>query len=117
MHLFLTNKTVHTIGQSWLQLVWVNDPLSTKQFISVSPNPMNTAATFGIKGIEIQSKGLLSERRGHFELFDPIGRRVRVLSFDGNQFELERAGLSAGIYLFRISINGQFIGTGKVAIQ
>jgi N-acetylneuraminic acid mutarotase len=51
-------------------------------------------------------------------LYDISGKEVRVESFSsGNQFTIERQDLSVGTYMYSLTSNSDFIGSGKIIFQ
>ena len=78
--------------------------------ISISPNPFNSIATVRIDNYEGDAPIL-------FELYNSLGERVQSLQTTESQFELQRNKLSAGIYMYRATVDNQSLGSGKVIID
>jgi hypothetical protein len=45
------------------------------------------------------------------------GRLAWQQKFNGNEFELKRNNLNAGIYFYKISENGNAINSGKIIVN
>lgn len=75
--------------------------------VSVSPNPVSAGGTLSLRGTDLGS-GSLS-----LQLYDAAGRRVkhtdRIAVTGKWSEELDIAGLSAGIYTLRISLDGRSV--------
>lgn len=78
--------------------------------VSIYPNPMRDKAYVELEGIP-PSSGMLT-----FTLFDQLGRVVKQLTFQNFSFVVDREGLPAGIYVFRMEYEGDIIGSGKVCV-
>ena len=104
----ITNETLHTLGEDFIQ---VNSVTTFLQNVSVNvyPNPFAEMAQFEIKGIESASF--------YFSLFDINGRLVRQEKFNGNNYQFNRNGLSAGFYFFEISKQEGLVSSGKLVIK
>lgn len=78
--------------------------------ISVFPNPFGETTSLFVQS---STTGNFS-----FELFDVNGKMVRSQTGAFNQqMPLEKNNLSAGVYLYRITQNGELVGTGKLVVQ
>ena len=79
--------------------------------ISLSPNPFSTETTISVQNskFEVQS----------FILYDVFGRAVKTLNFEhgAHNFKLERGNLGSGIYFYKVSGDGNVLGTGKVIVE
>ena len=75
--------------------------------IRVYPNPFNESTTVLVAG---------QVKAGYLEVCDVFGKPVaRYEPSDLNLFEIERAGLAAGVYMIRAFDNkGHLIGNGKI---
>lgn len=104
----ITNQTWHTIGENFVDIVAVNDPKNLFGNLRVYPNPASETVFF-----ELSEPG--SNLR--FELTNTTGRLVRTADFSGKVFRLERAGLPAGVYLFRMRAENGAVVTGKVMMR
>lgn len=104
----ITNTTFHTIGEDFI-LVEVGTVRVPDLDVQVYPNPFREATLIYIDG---EMAALPT-----FQLFDSMGRAVRSGSFTGNQYQLERGGLSQGIYFYHILLDGKVLNQGKVIIQ
>jgi len=102
----VTNTTFHTIGEL---VVNIDEPeRGAKPRWKVFANPVKASATFQAIGV------IAGEKR--FELFDAAGRKVRAESFAGQEFLFQRAGLSGGLYFFRITDEQGKSSSGKIII-
>lgn len=107
----ITNIAQHTIGKPILLSTLSEHINSPKITVQVVPNPFSTQTV-----VKISENTPLSIK-GIFELFDTNGRLVRTENYSKNEFILERQGLPAGIYFYKIkTVDGQF-KAGKIVIQ
>jgi hypothetical protein len=103
----ITNMAWHTIGKPFVT-VDVDAPLDPGLSVEVMPNPFGDRATIRLEGREIG--------KGMFTLIDAQGRSVRNQQFAGNQFQVERNDLKAGLYFFRIDSEGRTVARGKMQV-
>jgi len=101
----ITNTAFHTIGQPFVT-VEVDDPVAPGVTVAVQPNPFRDAAVVRLEGTGV--------RQGVFILADALGKVVRMQNFRDGQCTLERNGLPAGLYFFRIDVDGAPVAHGKV---
>jgi hypothetical protein len=78
--------------------------------ISIAPNPFSGSTLVSIDNYEGESPIL-------FELYNTLGERVQSIQTSKTQFELQRNQLSAGIYMYRATVDNQLLGSGKVVIE
>ena len=102
-----TNQTLHTVGTRDIISAIVERTIEPNFPVKISPNPFSESAVF---------EGPLSIL-GDFELFDITGKVLRKEPFVGTSFEFHRKGLTAGIYIFKISENGKLLSVGKLIVQ
>ena len=105
-----TNTVFHTIDANFIidnvRKISNDDNLQ----INVFPNPMHTTATLEIEGTSFNQLEVI--------LVDAMGRVVQQQQVIGSeQIMLHREGLNTGIYFFRLSGDGELIGTGKVLVK
>ncbi len=103
----ITNQTLHTVGTRDIISAIVERTIEPNFPVKISPNPFSESAVF---------EGPLSIL-GDFELFDITGKVLRKEPFLGTSFEFYRKGLSAGIYIFKISEGGKLLSVGKLIVQ
>jgi uncharacterized repeat protein (TIGR01451 family) len=103
----LTNQTLHTVGAREIISAVVERTIEPNFPVKISPNPFSESAVF---------EGPLSIL-GDFQLFDITGKLLRNEPFEGTSFEFHRKGLSAGIYVFKISEGGKLLSVGKLVVQ
>jgi uncharacterized repeat protein (TIGR01451 family) len=107
----ITNRTWLTVGKSFI-VSGVSDEASKMRMRIVSyPNPTTDRAILEL----LDAPNDASNRT--FQLFDATGKLLRINEFSGNRFELERADLKAGFYIFRVEQHGQVLGTGRIVVQ
>jgi hypothetical protein len=78
--------------------------------INIAPNPFSGSTLVSIDNYEGESPIL-------FELYNTLGERVQSIQTSKTQFELQRNQLSAGIYMYRATVDNQLLGSGKVVIE
>ena len=106
----ITNTAFHTLGYDFIKLVSFTPEANIPELnISVAPNPMGEWALLQLAG--------WPGGEGLFELFGLQGRRLREQRFTGSAFRLERHGLPAGLYTFRIVDEQGRWGSGRLMIR
>ena len=82
-----------------------------KYEVHVFPTPAGTSASFILNNQNAESFD--------FTLFNPQGKEVKHLAgIPGSQFEIQRNGLSSGIYFYLLrDANQQVIGRGKIVFE
>ena len=105
-----TNTVLHQVGQifPWT-FVNVDTLLVGQPKLTIMPNPLMDSALLELENVE---PGLL-----HFLLVTPNGQLVRDESTFGTGFEFQRGSLPSGLYFFKISKDGVYIGSGKLMVQ
>lgn len=92
------------------QIAKANTALGLDQIkVDVFPNPFSQQTTLELDAY--------LESPIRIELFDYQGKQLRVDQFEGQQYQLSREGLPAGIYFYRLSAAGLMIKTGRIIIQ
>jgi hypothetical protein len=75
--------------------------------VSVSPNPCRTGCEFTLSGA--------AARGAQITVYTPDGRQVSNVQTAGNRASWSRAGLSRGIYLYRVNA-GTATAEGKLVV-
>jgi hypothetical protein len=104
----LTNTTYQTVCKDFLEinLVATASPAPGKPRILVMPNPASDFVRLSLPENTLHN--------GEFVLRDALGREIRRASFNGTSAEIQREGLSSGIYFVEILENGVRAGVEKV---
>ena len=77
--------------------------------VRIFPNPFNSETNIIVDGLN---------DKYDFEVMDVTGRLVKkISSLTANQFQLDRDGLSAGVYIYNISSSHKTVACGRIAIQ
>ncbi len=103
----ITNTTYHEIREDFI-LVSVDPPIDVGVDLSVYPNPFREFTVFEIDGEPWSDLRL--------EVYNNLGRLVRVEPFSGNRLIFYRARLISGIYFFQIKEGNQLMSTGKMTV-
>lgn len=105
----ITNRTHHKVGINFVTVdAWT--PAQEGLVLHISPNPATDQVTLTIGGTyNIQD--------GCAELTDLTGRHTTRIHFSGNQINLERGQLPAGIYMLRITSEGKITGYAKLIFK
>ncbi len=103
-----TNETLHTIGENFIT-VDVGEILRPDLSLKVYPNPFEAMTTFKLEG---DYSGNLN-----LEIYDAMGRVVRVDQFNGQQHQFYKNNLAAGIYFYSIKDKAGILNTGKLVVQ
>ena len=106
----LTNTTVHTVSKNLVSAI-VDKSIATSDKVKVYPNPASGTMTFELKDAPNASS------KTQFQLYDSIGKQVISEQFSGKTFDFHRQSLPSGIYLFRMTMENQIVGIGKLMIQ
>lgn len=106
-----TNTTFHEIGADYIEEVLITEISPSVEGnnheIRMYPNPFNSQTTIELPlGIS-----------GSLKLMDVQGRVVKSLSSASNTIYLSREGLSKGLYLYVIEVDGLPYSTGKVIVH
>lgn len=106
----LTNTTLHTVGMDFLEVLSTTENhLYPAARLSVSPNPFKESVQIEIENVVVSSMD--------FELYDVLGKQVFQEQFEGNRFVFYRNKLPVGVYFFRLSHQGAYIGAGKLQLM
>jgi len=73
--------------------------------VSFYPNPFNETLNV-----------VIPQGRYEISLIDILGRNVRNMSVEGD-FQIQRNGLTEGLYLLQIVSKGNLVFSGKVKVQ
>ena len=108
-----TNGFVMWVGGSYTDTCGVvttgfNEPIQQIFSVSVFPNPVTTNATFQISG---------SDENKTLTIFDQFGKEIWRKETDENQIEFSVEGFSAGLYFYRVELNGENKTNGKFIIE
>lgn len=106
----LTNTTVHRVDRDFVTVAaWA--PKLKQVRLSVSPNPIDDTALLSLSGLDENTGWTL-------EIVDVNGKLVHEQIVQGNQVQLQRNQLPAGVYAFRVYAAGNnTIGTGKLIFK
>ena len=103
----VTNTTVHTIGENFLNPTSINR-FNNNLELAVFPNPMQDFTLIDLNSVEIE-KGVL-------QVFDSMGKLVDQRTFNGSRIQYDNRQLDAGFYVFNLFSNYQLLGSKKVEI-
>ena len=106
----ITNQTLHTVGIPLVSGTRPEpDPLLALNF---SPNPFNGSTLLTLSSQENVAQSFI------FELFDPMGKKVRSGTFTGSQLLIPRENLPNGAYPFVLkNTAGTILGSGTLVAQ
>jgi photosystem II stability/assembly factor-like uncharacterized protein len=86
----------------------ITDPESA--FVNY-PNPFSTSTTINFKGYSFSGKV-------NIEVYDIKGSIIKVdFKLDGDKLIIDRSGLSAGLYAYKIYNNKSYLGNGKMIVE
>lgn len=107
-----TNEVFHTVGEQFVDFLIplsVEDIVDPEHELHVFPNPFHESAT-----IELQ--GIIADQV-YVELYDINGRLAqRTNATSGNVVRVQRDGLNKGTYLYKVYVDGELFGTGKLVV-
>ncbi|MBC7775054.1 MAG: hypothetical protein H7246_06405 [Phycisphaerae bacterium] len=106
----ITNQTLHTVG---IPLVTGTESVSVHQpKLSFSPNPFHESTLLTISDHGADSQSFI------FELFDPLGKKVRSSTFTGTQLRISQDHLPNGAYQFVLKTSKDIVlGSGTIVAQ
>lgn len=114
----LTNTAFHTICDNCLlenitggSTVITNQEELSKQKLQVQvmPNPFSTQTTIEINGASYENLEL--------KIYDLLGRAVVEKTSNTNRFQVQRGMLSGGIYIYKVSANGELLHSHKLVVK
>lgn len=98
--------------EDWAEFEFVSildqRPISEQKKILSKPFSFQDFAVFEMK---------TKIKNGEVTFFNQTGNQAYQQKFSGNEFELKRTDLTAGIYFYKISENGNAINSGKIIIN
>ncbi len=106
----ITNQTLHTVGKDYLTGTHSPAPARRPNAVTVSPNPAAEACVLQLETGAFRQHRLI--------LTDVLGRKVQEAEISGAQYRLERRGLPAGAYFFRVEdAAGKRVDAGRVVFD
>lgn len=87
-----------------------NEPKENKTEILIYPNPF-----FSYAAVQLDTH--LKLQNAAFVLYDLTGFEIRRSTISEYNFVIERAELSSGNYLYRVSSENVFVGSGRVVVE
>ncbi len=91
-----------------LLIILDNNSMTTGSTIDLYPNPANEVATVNVSSV-IYSGNYV------FEMFDAAGKLVRTQNgVFGQNMNVDRSGLEGGIYIYKISVDQNVVGNGRL---
>ncbi|TVR76436.1 MAG: T9SS C-terminal target domain-containing protein [Chitinophagaceae bacterium] len=108
----LTNTVFHTIGHDFvtIELLSIDQNLKEEAIIRIYPNPFSGQTQLSLEGIEFEEL--------HLEIFDINGRLLFMQNtVNENVMTINAQGFSPGLYLYRLSSDGQLLNSGKLQVK
>jgi len=90
--------------------IGMNPSYISKLQVSIYPNPFSEKTTIYLTG-KTNNKNL------DFELYDFTGRKIKELQLNNSITKLERNGLVNGMYLYRLTNDGELLAAGKLMVN
>ena len=87
----------------------VNEPLVPGIEINTYPNPFTSTIQLEVVGRDFKEMTVT--------VFDMSGQFVRREKVSGNQLQLSRGNLLAGMYAYQLEGDGQLLNTGKFIVR
>lgn len=107
----ITNTTVHTIGENFVQVVSTKPIKEKLANVKVFPNPFSEQATFEIETDK-------NYQNLNLTIYNIMGQTVKTLISDNNnRIVLDRNGLKAGIYFYKIQSDNAVLDSGKIIVN
>lgn len=104
-----TNTVFHTVGEDFIIISKDHEVFIPNLEIQVVPNPFSDQTRLTLKGVETQNAVL--------HLYNLQGQKMATQAFDNSSVLIKRNDLLSGMYFYKIELNGQLGGTGKLIIQ
>lgn len=90
-------------------ITFIIEEIKEEQQLFNFPNPFKTSTIIQLK------KPIMN---GMVEIYNKQGQTVDALSYlNGNVITLKKGNLSSGLYFYRVTSMGEFIGVGKLIIE
>lgn len=107
----ITNTVFHEIGEDFVESVVMttHTPNAAGMNVTVAPNPFHDFTIFKIDNSDVQ--------RLEFQLYQADGKLLRNEIYDTSTFRFEKEDLRAGMYFYRLSVDGMQVGSGKILIN
>ncbi|MCB0517529.1 MAG: T9SS type A sorting domain-containing protein [Saprospiraceae bacterium] len=106
----ITNEVFHTVDTNFIEIINdVNELTDGFGELLAYPNPSAGDVIF-----EIPTERAVTAT---FHLFDPMGRQVLRENFTENKYRFQRNGLAAGVYFYRVEMDGDGVYSGKVILK
>ena len=104
-----TNTVFHTVGEDFVIISSDHETFVPNLEIQAVPNPFSDETRLTLKGVETQGAVL--------HLYNLNGQKMATQIFNSSSILIERNGLSAGMYFYKIDLNGQLAGAGKLMVK
>ncbi len=107
----ITNTSLHTIADDLVTVsTFTSGNPDEKAALLVYPNPFTDRAQFELQDVPAETKPVLT-------VYNTAGQLVRRESYNQVSFTFYRAGLDAGLYLYRIDDqNGKMLAGGRMVV-
>ncbi len=105
----ITN-TVSRLLSEEVVVVSVDEPTGIHSLpTTVFPNPFTTQTTIQVQGLQTQNAQL--------HLYHSNGKHLKTQTLENSETQLMAGDLSAGLYFFTITSDGQTVSRGKVVVR
>jgi len=106
----ITNTVFHTVDTNFVLIdgLTLDREVDPNVSIKVFPNPLKTEGHFALGDQYYQSLKL--------EVYNSMGQLVKQQPGSGNHLIMPAAGLSKGLYFFRLYGDGKILGTGQLVL-
>ena len=102
----ITNVFFHEVGRDFLPVTSVSNPALPSVHTLLSPNPLTDVVQVAVEATDF--------RTGRLELTDAAGKTVLTQSFVQRTFTVNTEDLAAGVYFYRVFLDGEGVSSGKV---
>lgn len=93
-----------------LLIILDNNSMTTGSTIELYPNPASEVATVNVSSIVYSGNYV-------FEMYDAAGKLVRTQNgVFGQNMNVDRSGLEGGIYIYKISVDQNTVGNGRLIL-
>jgi uncharacterized repeat protein (TIGR01451 family) len=106
----ITNTTFHKVREPWVQVL--SGSVETNEAamaVKITPNPMGDWAIFEVEKLQSGENTLI--------IVDTNGREVARQPFTQNKALVQRTGLGAGVYFFRVENGNGTTAAGKLVVR
>ena len=109
----ITEDAYHVIGENFVEINIASatgeERIKEIAAIKVYPNPFDNSTTFELDNPTHQTI--------NFSLFNLNSQLVRQDTFSTSAYQFDRNELASGMYIFKLEVAGEVLGSGKIVLR